>query len=380
MAPPWTVYPGEVSPQISAQSKMPSLCLVNSSPTTGAPVTWGRTRQLPGTNLWSITEHHPREIPAHTVEEQGDNLPHTSREQNPEHNGVGSPIGGTPPRKNGRWGGKAQGTTSYIQRRTSHALSQPTSAPRRFQSNPYHGAGPLPINSPITSEGGPTLTPLEKKIGPPAPSPNPKYTWDKSALSTPLNKMPIGTTKRWTHSGAKVSVQLGHPARKFVPTNQSLKRQADDTMTLTPIPECKQATGQYIRNPTPTMIGPGPPTLDMVTLGTRLKTIPAHRLVVNDFIILRTSMGTSVMVALLIEQIRKQYRHPTTVQLQNFAHLLLTTYPEILLEFYQTPELLQQFAREQGHLSQPLPPFTEKDLSPCLIPMAISETRTYAPG
>lgn len=341
----------------------PSADPENQSTPAAPPSRWGRSRPpiQSFTQTPLTTGANGRDTAPQSTGPYEDVLPHRQNSR-PDSTPATKTDTSTPYSRDTTRKGQGRGSR-YIQRRTQQALSRSTPATARYQANPFHhGAAqprppPIPPATPLTE--APRLSSLNGSQG--STSQPTQYQWATTDLTTPLNKMPRGTSTHWTYTGGHITARLHSPAQPFAQTTNS---------SLTAIPE----SAQLMDGDTPTgaiPLGPGPPTPDMVTLGNKLRTIPTSRLLIDDFMIPRSSMGISVMVAMLLERVRPNYTLP---QCHNIAHILLTTHPETLLELYQHPEALQQFARDEGNRTDILPPFVEKDLSPCLVPRAVRDT------
>lgn len=334
--------------------------------------TWGRTRRpplrpslpplmestLPSDSPPKFTEHSTNT--AKTVNKPA--VP-TQRQINTDKT---TTMANTPPSQGNDGVAPGSQQTSYINSRTQQALTTNTISAKRYQANPYHNGAtpPPPIIPPGTStnQGAPpTLSRLNTDQRPS----NARYTWNSALLSTPLIKIPKGTSPRWTQTGESLSVQLEQiPA--FDRTKHKHLSPTEQLNTPLDIQEKLESDTQFTG-------GPGPPTPDMIALGHRIRSIPVNRLLCSDITITRSSIGTSVLVAILIDKIRKIYHHPTAVQLHNFAHVLLTTHPETLLEYYQSSDKLQQFLQDEGGSNIPLPTFSEESLCPCKTPMTVRD-------
>ena len=342
------------------------------SPPDGQLPSWGRTRRpplrppLPPLKESILPSGSPPKFTAHSTDTATSvNTPAvpTPRQINADKT---TTMANTPPSQANDGVDPGHQPTSYIHSRTQHALTTNPISARRYQANPYHNGAtpPPPIIPPGTSTNPGAPSPLSRLNNDQRPL-NTRHTWNSALLSTPLNRMPAGTTPRWTQTGESLSVQL-----EPIPTFDRTKHKH---LSSTAHPNTSLDTQEQLKADKQFTGGPGPPTPDMIALGHRIRSIPVNRLLCSDITINRSSIGTSVFVAILIDTIRKIYHHPTMIQLHNFAHVLLTTHPETLLEYYQSSDKLQQFLQDEGNSTTPLPTFSEESLCPCKTPMTVRD-------
>lgn len=143
---------------------------------------------------------------------------------------------------------------------------------------------------------------------------------------------------------------------------------------MTPIPENSPDITLGTSQPHTQPITPSRPTETMITLGNRIRELPLDTLSAEDIQVPRSSVGTTVLVALLMDIITTDILPNVDALLRhNFAHLLMTTAPDILIQYYKRRQSLQLFVEEwRTHLNL-LPVFVESELCPCKTPLSIKD-------
>lgn len=116
---------------------------------------------------------------------------------------------------------------------------------------------------------------------------------------------------------------------------------------------------------------PNRPTTEMVILASKILSKLDKEITSEDFIIPRSLMGTSVLVALLMDITRRQIVTLEAVQAHNLAHILLCTNPWILLDYLQDQEVFETYVKTLTLNQPPLPPLTEEALCPALTPLVV---------
>lgn len=260
-----------------------------------------------------------------------------------------------------------------------------TATSRRILSNPYHSK--LGITAPprMTQVGGTAPLPLSNLGGTSVQTPTLNFKWQKSVLSTPLNKMPIGNSPNWSQSATEVSASINTNHTPFPRTTlDPLKTSIPTIQSLTPIPENSlPAMATPHLNTMPTL--PSRPTQTMIMLGQRIRRLPIETLSGEDILTSKSSTGTTVMVAILMEIIITEMLPAADAKtLHNLAHFLMTTAPDTLVLYYKRRQALQHFVDEWSNYPDLLPPFVESDLCPCKTPLAIKDldlrAKRYSPS
>jgi len=253
---------------------------------------------------------------------------------------------------------------------------------RRILSNPYHAKLGAPPPKPILSQQvGHTPTPLSQL---PLNSRTVQFQWNKSELSTPLNRMPLGTSSNWAHSATEVTASINTQHTPYPPdTLDSLRNSIPTINTLQSTRDHINTKSKQITS-TNQPITPIRPTQSMISWGTRICQLPCDTLSAEDVLTPKSSMGITVMVALLMNNITTHLLpNADGKTLHNLAHLLLTTAPDTLVKYFKHQHDLQQFVDEWRNYLDLLPVFIEAELCPCKTPLSIKNTdlraRRYDP-
>lgn len=174
--------------------------------------------------------------------------------------------------------------------------------------------------------------------------------------------MPIGKSSQWNDTPTTLLVQRQN---KPTPFRSELM---DQFHTNTPILNAITLPKTVLDKDEP----PYPPTQEMVKLATKLRAL-TDEIQLQDITTPRSSAGTSVIVAMLLERIERSIETPNGVLLRNVALSLLTTSPVILLEYWSDTNKIDTLIREMRERPEALPNFIETELCPILIPAAYPE-------
>jgi hypothetical protein len=207
-------------------------------------------------------------------------------------------------------------------------------------------------------------TPKAKREQPNVPPPT-NWGWSRSQLNTPLNRMGVGSSARWTKTNERVSVAL--PSKPPSPFPRSHLDSLAESMGT--ISSYGSITGRSRPNISKSL--PGTPTPTMISLGAHLRKIPRGDLTHSDFINNMSSEGVSVLVAILLED-----TDTTTwseMLAHNVAHTLLTLAPDTLRGYFKTPEKIEMLAHSLASRTDKIPTFEEDCICPALVPDVVKD-------
>lgn len=210
------------------------------------------------------------------------------------------------------------------------------------------------------------------------------YHWPKADLSTPLNKMSTGTSTNWAHSADTVTVTVPTQATPF--NRDTLNHLHQGIPNIQHMPPPQRARPQVTPDTTgkgahadahahPVLLRPTPPTLAIIDAAARIISTPPGNLKPGDLMVPRSSIGTTVAVAILMGRVRDEILPGLTdIHAHNLAHILMSTNPWILLDHLNDHDKFAAYISNIRVKDKPSSLFIETEMCPDRTPLAIRNT------